>query len=48
MKSKVNKLTLHQETLRQLTQEELTTVAGGANTGITCHVISICIICIPF
>lgn len=33
-KEKLNKLVLNQETLRNLTQEQLRTVAGGFNTGI--------------
>jgi len=33
-KEKLNRLVLHQETLRNLTEDQLRTVAGGRNTGI--------------
>lgn len=54
MKGSPNKLTLNQETLRNLTQDDLRKVVGGvntlngtcpANTCVTCHVPSICEIC---
>lgn len=53
MKKSDRKLTLHQETLRNLTNQEIKLVAGGAtlngtcpaDTCLTCHVPSICEIC---
>src|SRR5215469_6484869 len=55
MEKKPKKLTLNQETLRNLTQEDLARVAGGSTingtcpsqTCVTCHVLSICEICGP-
>lgn len=53
MENKPKKLTLNQETLRNLTQEEAGKVAGFGTTRIctaaccteTCHILSICEIC---
>jgi len=44
-KDKIQKLTLNQETLRTLTQEELNKVAGGV-TG-CCPAPSVCVRCVP-
>ncbi len=48
MENKPKKLTLNQETLRNLTQEEAANVVGGASTRpctLTCPIVSICEIC---
>lgn len=48
VENKPKKLTLNQETLRNLTQEESAMVVGGATTRIctvTCPVVSFCQIC---
>lgn len=53
MENKPKKLTLNQQTLRNLTHDELEKVVGGTTDicsvgcTYTCHVVSICEICGP-